>query len=212
MFDDSKLKEEFLTGERVYSGKVIRVDACRVRLPDGNTALREIVHHNGAVAIIPIDHEGYVTLVRQDRIAIGRLTWEIPAGKLEGPDEDPFSAAVRELEEETGLHAAHWQELTVINTTAGFCDEKITIYLATELSQHSSHTDDDEFLSVARFPLDELTEKVMRGELQDSKTIIALLMAGRVVDRSQWGIIRDAPDIQRFNTAIYSGQAEKNVQ
>ena len=212
MIDDSRLKEEMLSGEEVYNGNIIRVERWQVRLPDGKEAVREIVRHRGAVAIVPLDDDGCVTLVRQDRVAVGRLTWEIPAGKLEKTDKDRKFAAMRELEEETGLRAEHWQELTCIDTTAGFCDEKITIYLATGLSQHEMHTDDDEFLAVQRFPLENAVQAVMNGEQRDSKTVIGLLMASRLTASKTAAPFVDASVIQRERAGFYSRQAEKNVQ
>lgn len=207
MINDSSLREEMLSGEEVYKGDLIRVERWQVRLPDGNTATREIVRHRGAVAIVPLDDDGSVTLVRQARVAVNQLTWEIPAGKLEKTDTDRQVAAVRELEEETGLHAAHWQELVCIDTTPGFCDEKITIYLATGLTQHQMHTDDDEFLAVQRFSLDEAVNSILNGEQHDSKTIIGLLMARQLLFQKAALPIYDASVIKRERTGFYSGQA-----
>ena len=138
MIRDEALREKFLSSEAIYPGKIIRVEKWQVELPNGETAMREIVRHNGASAIVPVDDQGMVTLVRQHRVAIGQCTWEIPAGKLDSPSEDPFAAAKRELEEETGLQAAEWRKLTSIYTTPGFCNEQIAIYLATGLSQRNA--------------------------------------------------------------------------
>ena len=98
---DDALRETFLSGEEVFHGKLINVEHWQVRLPDGQTALREVVKHRGAAAVVPIDDDGNVTLVRQHRVAVGRFTWEIPAGKLDAAQENPLAAARRELEEET---------------------------------------------------------------------------------------------------------------
>ena len=175
---DDALREVFLTGEEKFHGAIINVEHWQVSLPNGKTALREVVRHNGAAAIVPVDDEGYVTLVRQHRVVAGRFTWEIPAGKLDTPDEDPFSCAQRELEEETGLNAENWRLLSRIDTTPGFCTEKIALYLATGLSQHNTHPDEDEFLHITRIPLAEAVALCLKGELRDSKTVIGLLMAG----------------------------------
>lgn len=176
---DEQLKERVLSTEEVYNGHVIRVERWQVALPDGKEALREVVRHNGAVGVVAVDRQGNVTLVRQDRVAAGRLTWEIPAGKLDGPEEDPLAAARRELEEETGLRAENWRLLTCIFTTPGFCTERIWLYAATGLSQHEMHLDEDEFLHTAKIPLDEAVSLCMKGKLQDSKTVVALMMAQR---------------------------------
>lgn len=183
MLDDS-LREVFLSGEELYNGRIIKVERWQVSLPNGQTAPREIVRHNGAAAIVPVDSAGNVTLVRQYRVAVGRFTWEIPAGKLDSPEEDPFHAAQRELEEETGLQAEKWQLLNRIDTTPGFCTERIAIYLATGLSQHPAHPDADEFLGLTKMPLEEAVALCMAGEIHDSKTLVGLMMAQRVLAKT----------------------------
>ena len=201
---DEQLKEKVLTTEEVYHGHVIRVERWQVMLPDGKEALREVVKHNGAVGIVAIDDEGKVTLVRQDRVAAGRLTWEIPAGKLDSPEEDPLSAAHRELEEETGLHAENWHELTCINTTPGFCTERIWLYVATGLSQHDMHLDEDEFLNTAKLPLEEAVDMCMKGQLRDSKTVVALLMAQRYLADASFVPAGIHSSMQRGTGAVLS--------
>lgn len=175
--DDRQLIETPISDETVFRGALIDVSHMQVRLPNGRTALREIVHHKGAAAIVPVDDEEYVYLVRQHRVVNDMLTWEIPAGKLDTADEDPLHCAVRELQEETGLKAEHMEKLSHIVTTPGFCTEKIGLYLATGLSQHEDHPDEDEFLRVTRIPLKEAVQRVMSGEFQDAKTALGLLMA-----------------------------------
>ena len=175
--DDRQLIETPISDETVFRGALIDVSHMQVRLPNGRTALREIVHHKGAAAIVPVDNEEYVYLVRQHRVVNDMLTWEIPAGKLDTADEDPLHCAVRELREETGLKAEHMEKLIHIVTTPGFCTEKIGLYLATGLSQHEDHPDEDEFLRVTRIPLKEAVQRVMSGEFQDAKTALGLLMA-----------------------------------
>ena len=174
---DQELREEFLSGEEVFHGKLINVEHWRVKLPDGQEAWREVVKHCGAVAVVPLDDAGNITLVRQHRIAVGRLTLEIPAGKLDSADEDPFLCAQRELSEETGLVAAHWEKLTCLETTPGFCNERIHIYLATGLSQGDVHPDEDEFVATVRMPLSEAVARVMDGTFRDGKTALAIMMA-----------------------------------
>ena len=175
--DDRQLIETPISEETVFRGALIDVSHMQVRLPNGRTALREIVHHKGAAAVVPVDEEEYVYLVRQHRVVNDMLTWEIPAGKLDTADEDPLHCAVRELREETGLKAEHMEKLSHIVTTPGFCTEKIGLYMATGLSQHEDHPDEDEFLRVTRIPLKEAVQRVMSGELQDAKTALGLLMA-----------------------------------
>lgn len=175
------LRETPVSRERIFDGKVIDVEKWTVRLPDGALAPREIVLHRGAAAVVAVDDAGFVTLVRQHRVAVGEVTLEIPAGKLDAPGEDPLVCAKRELEEETGLRAQRWQPLTVLLTTPGFSSERIALYLATGLSAAKAHPDEDEFLDVVRMPLDEAIGRVMRGELRDGKSAVGLLMAGRLL-------------------------------
>lgn len=175
------LRETPVARERIFDGKVIDVEKWTVRLPDGALAPREIVLHRGAAAVVAVDDAGFVTLVRQHRVAVGEVTLEIPAGKLDAPGEDPLVCAKRELEEETGLRAQRWQPLTVLLTTPGFSSERIALYLATGLSAAKAHPDEDEFLDVVRMPLGEAIDRVMRGELCDGKSAVGLLMAGRLL-------------------------------
>ncbi|MBQ8081005.1 MAG: NUDIX hydrolase [Clostridia bacterium] len=175
------LRETYLSGETIYDGAVVHLERWQVSLPNGGTAAREVVKHIGAAAVVPIDADGYITLVRQHRVAIDEMTWEIPAGKLDQPDEDPLLCAKRELEEETGLNAEHWRLLNRVITTPGFCTERISIYLATGLSQHAAHTDPDEFLFTKRIPFADALKMVDRGELTDQKTAVGILMAARVL-------------------------------
>ena len=205
---DDQHRETFLSGEEVYQGKIIHVEKWQVALPNGKQALREVVRHKGAAAIVAVDAEGRVTLVRQYRVAVGRFTWEIPAGKLDTEQEDPFHAAQRELEEETGLQAENWQFLTCIDTTPGFCTERISIYLATGLSQHPAHPDADEFLSLCRLPLSEAVEKCMRAELRDSKTVVGLLMAQRALSLGDSAPLSASSAIQRPSVYASSPKAE----
>lgn len=208
MIRDESLREKFLSSEEIYPGKIIRVEKWQVELPNGETAMREIVRHNGASAIVPVDDQGMVTLVRQHRAAIGQCTWEIPAGKLDSPSEDPFAAAKRELEEETGLCAAEWRKLTTIYTTPGFCNEQIAIYLATGLSQRNAHPDEDEFLGLTRMPLSEAVSLCMSGEFRDSKTVIGLLLAHLTLAAADKPVLDASTAIQRFTGVASSREAK----
>ena len=175
--DDADIREVPLTEKEVFHGALIDVYHMTVRLPNGQTALREVVRHKGAAAIVPVDAQGMVTLVRQHRVVVDTVTLEIPAGKLDYVGEDPLHCAHRELEEETGLHAEHMELLCPMITTPGYCTERIGIYLATGLSAHDAHLDTDEFLNVVRIPLREAVERTMRGEFGDGKTALGLMLA-----------------------------------
>ena len=175
--NDQDLRETFVDGQVVFPGKIIRVEHWNVRLPNGDMALREVACHPGASAVVPLDEDGNLILVRQHRIAVGRLTLEIPAGKLDSAGEDPLVCAQRELSEETGFNAEHWEKLTCLETTPGFCNERIHIYLATGLTQGATHPDEDEFVSTVRMPLKEAVSNVMNGTFRDGKTALAIMMA-----------------------------------
>ena len=177
----NEMAETVLSVKREFEGRVITVEQWQVRLPDGREAKREIVLHNGAAAVVPLDDRQRVTLVKQFRVALGKSTLEVPAGKLDSKDEDPFDCARRELEEETGLVAHKWQKLAQVVTTPGFCTERIALYLATELRQNRAHTDPDEFISLVKMPLSEAIMMVVNGEIEDAKTCLALLLAQQAV-------------------------------
>ena len=175
MYED--LREIPVSDETVFKGILIDVSHMQVTLPNGKTAAREIVHHKGAAAVIPVDDEGNVYMVRQHRVVMDLMTLEIPAGKLDCVGEATYDCAVRELEEETGLRAEKFELLTDVVTTPGFCTEHIGLYLATGLSQHADHPDQDEFLHVVKMPLKEAVDRVMSGEFRDAKTALGLMMA-----------------------------------
>lgn len=173
---DTDIREIPFKKETIYDGKILHVEKWQVTCPNGHAATREVVVHKGAAAVVPVYPDGSTLLVRQHRVAVDRLTLEIPAGKLDSVDEDPLDCAVRELREETGLLAGRMTHMTTILTTPGFCTEKIALYLAQDLTQGDTCPDEDEFLSLVRMPLDEAVSLILSGEIRDSKTICALLM------------------------------------
>ena len=177
------ITEKILGGKREYTGVVIDVEHWDVELPDGKIALREIVLHKGASAVVPVDENGRVAMVRQYRTPLKRVTLEIPAGKLDTPDEDPFEAAKRELREETGLSAEKWRKLVALRTTPGFCNETIHIYMAQGLSMGETDYDEDEFINVEWIHIDDLCDRILRGEIEDSKTIASLMMTREILLR-----------------------------
>ena len=176
---ERKIEERIVREERVFEGKLVKVSRLDVVLPDGKPAVREAVRHPGASAIVPVDADGNVTLVRQYRAPIADVLLEIPAGKLDFKGEDRLEAAKRELREETGLTAEKWTHLSDIVTAPGFCDEVISVYLAEGLSAGKDEPDEDEFLNVVKLPLKELVDMAMRGELGDVKTLSGILLAAR---------------------------------
>lgn len=174
--NEENLMETYQDGKVVFDGRIIRVEHWTVKLPNGNLALREVACHPGASAVVALDEMENIILVRQYRAPIGRLTLEIPAGKFDHVGEDPLVCAQRELSEETGLLADSWRKLTVLETTPGFCNERIHIYLATGLRQGETHPDEDEFVATVRMPLREAVSKVMDGTFRDGKTALAIMM------------------------------------
>ena len=184
--DPDELLETRVEGERLFSGAVFDLEVDRVKLPNGRIATRELIRHKGAVAIVPLFSDGTVAVEEQFRYAVGRIMIEIPAGKLDAPDEDREAAARRELREETGLTAGKLICLGDYFGSPAIVDERITLYLATELSEGERDLDDDEFLSVKRIPLEELTDAIVRGEITDGKTQAAL---ARVALMRQRGLL-----------------------
>ena len=181
-FDDASILETTVETKRVFDGLILHIDHINNRLPNGKTAAREVARHVGASAVVPVDGDGNVWLVKQFRAPIDQILLEVPAGKLDYKGEDRLEAAKRELQEETGLTAGEWIHLSDIVTTPGFSDELISLYLARDLSAGESHPDDDEFLNVVKVPLDELVAMIARGEVTDAKTICAVLLAEKVVN------------------------------
>lgn len=171
------LREEPLQSQEIFDGVVVHLFKDTVTLPNGHTAIREVIRHIGAVAVVPVTDDGKVVVERQFRYPLNEVITEIPAGKLDSFTEDRLAAAKRELEEETGYTADNWQELGDFHPTAAYCDEKITLYLATGLRQGNRHLDDDEFLNVMAVPMEELVADIMSGRITDGKTQAAILKA-----------------------------------
>lgn len=173
--------EKTIEKNTVYEGVIVNVRRDKAELVNGNVVGREVVEHPGGVTVIPVEPDGTVWCVRQFRYPFGREMLEVPAGKLER-GEDPFDCAVRELSEETGLTADEFVYLGPCCTSPGFSTEVLHIYLALGLHQGDMHLDPDEFLNVEKYGLEELTDRVMSGEIDDAKTIIAVLKAKRYLE------------------------------
>ena len=176
-------------GERVYRGRTIHVDVDRVRFPDGSLGRLEMVRHPGAAAVVALDGGAeadgpFVTLVRQYRYAARGFIWEVPAGKLE-PGEPPDACARRELEEEAGLRARRLERLASVYTTPGFTDEVIHLFVAWELEAVGTRHEASEFMDVHRRPLRRTIEMMDAGKINDAKTICALTLALRWMDRNR---------------------------
>ena len=179
---DAYLHERVVSEDLAWAGHIIDVSRLKLILPDGREAQHEVVRHPGAVAIVALTDDGRICLVRQYRTALGRVTVEIPAGKLD-PGEDPLDCAVRELQEETGMQAEKMAYLTTIATGAGFCDELIHIYMATGLHFVESDPDADEFINVDLVETTELIDAVLDGKVEDAKTVVGALICDAVSHR-----------------------------
>ena len=172
---------ETLGSEHIYKGRIfdIRVDEIR----DGDLRYkREIVVHHGSAVVIPVFEDGTAALVRQYRHAAGRHLLEVCAGTL-NPNEDPELGARRELEEEIGVTAGKMEKLAAFYVSPGFLTEKMHLFLATELSETRQALEDDEILTVERFQIDDLVNKVQNGEIEDAKTMIAINMCASRLGR-----------------------------
>lgn len=159
----------------VAKGSVIDYYQDTMLLPNGNTAKWDLIDHKGAAAVVAVQEDGRLLMVRQYRNALERETLEIPAGGLNSREEPTEAAAQRELEEETGYLCGKLELLTSIYTTVAFCNEKIAIYVARDLKPGRQHLDEDEFLSVEAYSVEELKQMIFDGRLQDSKTICGIL-------------------------------------
>ena len=164
--------------KEIYKGKVVHLFVETVTLPNGHTTTLEVIHHPGAAAVVPFVTADEILLVRQYRHAAGGYLFEIPAGKLD-PGEAPEACAARETEEETGHRAGRLAKLGAILTTPGFTDEIIHLYAGYDLVATEAHTEADEDLTVVRMSFDEAVRRVERGEIQDAKSMAALLLAAR---------------------------------
>lgn len=170
------LKEKIISTKNIFKGFILDVKVHTVELPDGKTATREVIDHPGGVGIIAITPQREVFMVTQYRIAADSMMLEIPAGKLE-IGENPYDAAMRELQEETGYKTSKLIELGEYYATPGYCGERLIIYMATDLEFVGQNLDEGEFLNVEKYPLDKLYEMVMNNEIHDCKTAIGILKA-----------------------------------
>jgi ADP-ribose pyrophosphatase len=175
----SDFSEKTLTSTVTYAGKLLTVKEDTVELPGGGQARREYIEHPGAAVIIPLFDPDTLLLEHQFRYPLGRHFLEFPAGKIE-PGEPVLETAQRELLEETGYVAAHWEFLTTLHPCVGYSDERIELYLARELRFEGHPGEDDEFIEVVRMSVDEALEKVFAREITEAKTVLGVMWADRL--------------------------------
>lgn len=176
-----KLTEKQISTKRIYEGRVIKIRVDDVLLENGETAKREVVEHNGAVCVVPITDDNMIYMVRQFRYPFNETILEVPAGKLNGPDEVWADAAVRELEEETGMKTDNLIYIGDYYPSVAFLTEVIHMYVAKGLKNGSQCLDEDEFLEVEKHSLSSLVEMIMSGEIKDGKTISAILKVNNML-------------------------------
>ena len=176
MTGDAPRPERVLKSRRVYDGRIMAVRVDTVAMPNGREAMREIVEHAPVVAIVPVDENGDVVMVRQYRLATGDVMLEVPAGLVD-EGEEIEAAAQRELQEEIGYRASHLERLSGFFVSPGFCTEFIHVFLALGLQESDLDADEDEDIVVERVPLAEAVRLVEEGAIRDAKSIVGILMA-----------------------------------
>ena len=181
MLQMNDLTETMLSREDKFQGRIVSVHVDQVRLPNGNTAPREVVDHGGGVSVLALDEDNNVLTVTQYRYVFGRNMLELPAGKLD-PGEDPAAGALRELKEETGAVPDTLESLGHIVLSPGCFGETLHLFLARGLHMGQQHLDEGEFLNVERIPFDELYRRCMDGDVDDAKTVTAVLKAKLLLD------------------------------
>jgi len=183
MNEDNSLEKKFLSSTYIYKGKIIKLRQDKVKLPDGKETTREIVEHPGAAVILALTDDQKIIMIRQFREAANEVLWELPAGKVED-GEDLVRCAKRELEEETGYYPRKIKKLLSFFSTPGFCNERLTLFLAEDLEERSKNEDDDEFIQVKNLKISEVLKMIKGNVIKDAKTIIGILFLVSVIKYS----------------------------
>lgn len=173
-------KEKTISSDRIYTGKVISLKVDTVEIENKGYQKREIVEHQGAVAIVALTDDDKVVLIKQFRKPIEQVIWEIPAGKLE-IGETPKECAIRELKEETGYSAKNIKLIHKFFTSSGFSNQKIYIFLATGLTKGEHKFDEDEIIEKYEIDINEARNMIIKNEIEDAKTAIGILLAKELI-------------------------------
>ena len=181
---NSNLREKQLSRETIFQGRLLHVVRDEVELPNGQPTTREGILHPGAVVIIPFLDEKTLIMERQYRYMPDQVFIELPAGKLD-PGEAHLETGRRELLEETGYTAEHWEFLNYIYPAIGFADEQMALYAAKALSYQGVNRDEDEFLEIIEVPLTDALEMVRKGDISDAKTMVGLFWAEKLM-KGEW--------------------------
>ena len=166
--------ENTLSSKKIFDGKIVEVFQDDAEISTGQKVYREVVRHTGGVVILAFKNTDTILLVKQFRYPIKQVCYELPAGKLER-GEDPFLAAKRELEEETGYMADKWSDLGIVYTSPGYSDEKLHLYKAENLTFIGEHPDDGEIISAFEFKISDVKSMIKLGQITDAKTLCAIL-------------------------------------
>lgn len=178
------VEEKTISSERIYEGRILNLRKDKVSVKDNKTSYREIVEHNGGVALAAVTPEGKMVMVRQYRKAAEKAVLEVPAGKIE-KDEDHQLTAERELKEETGYSAGKIEYITSFYSSIGYSTEVIYLYYATELTPGETEFDDNEAIEILEYDLPELKRMVLSGEIEDAKTIAAILLVESIREKEK---------------------------
>lgn len=178
------LNEECINSKEIFNGKVFKIRVDDVKLENGKTSVREVVHHNGGVCVLPLTDDNEVIFVKQFRYPYMEAILEIPAGKLE-IGEEHYSAGKRELLEETGCTCTEYTYLGKLYPSPGYVDEIIHLYLAKGLEYQKQNLDEDEFLDVVKIPMEKAVEMVMSDEIHDSKSQVCILKTYIMMQKNQ---------------------------
>lgn len=172
--------EKKVDSKLIYDGHIIKVFKDDVSL-EGRPAIREVVRHKGATAVLAIDEKGEAFFVEQFRYPIEKPLFEVPAGKID-EGEAPLECAKRELMEECGVTAEKWTELGPMLSSPGFCDEVIYLFMAEELTNSNPNPDEDEFLDIVKIPLSEALSRLRKGKISDAKTQVLILRCADIIE------------------------------